>query len=224
MKKLILALSILLGAVFVLIFGLGIIMAFRYFNVPVYTMSQQPSAYPNFTMTILTLGSQTYVSDYTEFRLQASSSSYSMRIGRTNDGFDIYRVPGQDPKDYLVTSGDMMPNFIFRNSQLPPFDPQQAGIDEIQFRGSANPQLRSSHDPALIAEVLQSLQQPWQPNPAGGQSSITTTLYLASSQLRGLQYILYAARDAQGNIYLENFNDPGYHVPAGSLLTQWIQP
>jgi hypothetical protein len=219
-KKSALTAALIFSAAVLCVFA-GIYLFIRYLTVPVYNFSQQPSSYPNFMMSILEEGSRSYVSDFSEFALEAEGSFRWNRIGKTSDGMDIYSVSSQSGQDYIYMTGFMMPHTVFRVAQLPPFDPVSVGIDQITFlNGQVTP---VTQDPQIIAEVLASLQQPGQLQPS---SSLVTDGYikLSSSQLKGLIYRVYVTIDPSGKVYFSQLYSPETLIPAGPLFTQWVTP
>ncbi len=203
-------------------------------SVPLFTMQQTDSTHVGYRRTTLTSGSTVYESDYSEAPLLSVNTAASQIVGELDNGdgaekAELYAIPNQDPKNYVILAGDMYPLGIFRNTKTPPFDWRTAKFKQIEFAAQEGPAAhKRSSDPALIQEVLQVLKGGGKAttipvNSAASQKNFTG-LYLWSDQLPGMIYCPHVYFDTSGQIYLGfwNPNSPEWSV-AGPLFSAWVK-
>jgi hypothetical protein len=211
-------------------------------SLPVYTAEQVDSTHPGYRRTTVTSGTNVYVRDYDEQRLQLQNFDPTNAIGRTPyGGANIYSISGQPPTAYIaVDDGSEMPAYeVFRNSHWPPFDWRHAKFQAMEYTGIIG---RTEHkrttDPALIEDVVHTLREgtPVSSPPLVVVSGTISNLYgvlLVSDQLPGLVFSPFVYKDPAGPAYLvdgivaenagPNQSIQARWIPASPLFTQWLQ-
>lgn len=204
----------------------GYILFLRPSTLPVYHMEQKAPDGSSFPATTLTLGDQVYISDKTEVPLEilATWVGAHRMIGRTEDGMDVYAIPQQDPRNYIMLTTLMFPRMIFRNTHLPPIQLSSFPFDELQWvhPQSAMTSMSKTRESAIIKEVTTSLVRR-EGSTKVGEAIPSTKIYLTSGQLPGLAYTISAYATIDGKVFLvEGFN-PEEWIPAGPNFTNWFQ-
>ncbi len=191
---------------------------------PVYTFTQSPSALADYMTSTLTSGSTVYKNDVPEFSLIMGNTFLTRIIGKTEGDQFLYAFPGQDPPDYAMLTGFMMPATIFRNSQRPPFDWRRASFKEIHLSTDAvHTKKRITRDPRVIAEVVAAMKGAFGSSHAF-QVDVSDTLFMASDQLpQGLVYCAKMYIDPSGQVYLAENALSNDWFPAGQLFSAWTK-
>ncbi|NLG50013.1 MAG: hypothetical protein GX552_07885 [Chloroflexi bacterium] len=192
-------------------------------SMPVYSMAQEPLPDGQGVMETLTLDGARYVHSLSEFALEPIRRG--SQVGKTADGMRVH-VPagGNADGDYLILTGFMFPDVVYRRADAPVFDPQEVGISELRMMvndGRFSRQ-QTSQDPALIAEVLARLDEP------GALTAATETfdsyrLELFSPQAPGVYYFVYVMVAPDGRVFLAERSSPEEWFVAGESLTQWVR-
>jgi len=221
-KHLLLAIGI---AITLLITGMGAVagaLIWRERSLPVYTMAQEYSPDGQVVTGTLTLGGVCYVNSMAEFPLYPLGRGG--QVGRTADGMRVHALAGAGAnRDYLILTGFMFPDILYRRDDVPAFDPQRAPIGELRLFANVGrgPVLHSTQDPALIGELLACLRDPG-PLTAASEPYDMFQLQLLSAQAPGIYYLLYAALAPDGRVYLAERAAPEQWITAGDALAQWV--
>jgi hypothetical protein len=204
----------------------GYIIFLRPLTLPVYQLGQSPENGINSGAMTLAIGNQFYISGASEFALEMTNppGNKSAMIGRTQDGMEVYPVPGQDPDSYLMLTTLMFPDTIFRNANIPPIQLASFPVDEVQLLENQMPNapVYSTSEDAIRSEVVGRLLQR-QGITKNAAPLRTVFLRLVSRQLPGLGYLVYAAETSGGSVFLADKLAPDDWIPAGEAFTNWYQ-
>lgn len=200
-------------------------------NLPVFTMREEISADGRFGISYLTSNGVEYVHGLTEFALEEAVGQpygwhWSNQIGITPEDMRISSVPGNS--DYIVLSGFMFPETIYRKTSVPPIDLASFQCTAVELRfdvsgGTQRGQVRSASttDPQILADITTALlaEDARQPLPAGVTGGV---IHLLSPDLPGLQYLAYVTPGLQNEVYLSTAHDSAAGSPAGEAFTNWF--
>jgi hypothetical protein len=189
-------------------------------NAPVYALQQRLSSDGRFMETFLTNGDIRYIQTSLEFALAPDGSHLFRRLIGKQDAQKVYEVPGND--GYVVLSGFMFPDTVFRNESAAPIDFATIQLREIIVFGDqpGSSSSRNTQDEAVLGELLQQLQKEAAPLP--GKPLNTSQIRLYSNDLPGLYFFLYITTFPDGSVYFSFPTDMEQGIPAGPIFTQWI--
>lgn len=207
------------------VLGAGYVLFLRPRTLPVYHFEQKMSNHGEFMATTLSLGDTMYISDITEFPLEMKAAwvGKNRMIGRTQNGMDIYAIPDQDTRNYIMLTTEMFPLEIFRNANLAPIQLSSFDVDEIQIIAPQNiPSSRNkTREPVIIQEVVDTLVRR-DGMIKGGQAVRGANLHLNSDHLPGLGYAVSVIVDEQGAVFLMERSASEDWIPAGPEFTSWF--
>lgn len=214
-----------IGLLTVLAIGAAAYIFIRPWLLPVYREGpQHKSERADFMVSTLVIGDQEYESDVSEFALEATASGFRRMIGRTDRGNRVYAVPGVETLDYVILSGFMFPEIIFRNTRLPARDLAELQMNELQILANqgTGPTTHKTNEAAIIEEVVERLT----PDPGTihpDQVQINSyKLMLFSREIPGLDFFANLAVNNTGEVYLSTRLAPDDWIPAGEALTGWV--
>ncbi len=201
------------------ILSAGYILFLRPLTLPVYRLEQKMSDHVDFMATTLTLGEKVYISDYSEVPLEIMANWIGKQrmIGRTQDGMEIYAIPRQDPRNYIMLTTEMFPMMVFRAANITPVELASFPADEIQVQTTG----KKTREPAIIKEVVAALIRR-EGMIQGGQPVQSANIHLVSDRLPGLGYAVYGYVDQDGKVYLAERLAPDDWIPAGPEFTKWF--
>lgn len=205
----------------------GYLFFLRPFTVPVYRFEPGSAAPGEVAAATLFRGDLEYVDDRSSLSLSVVENWFSplALMGRTEEGMRIYAIRGQDSRDYIVMTGEMMPAVVFRNADLPPVDLRTLAIDRAYLlqKPVFQPPRFETADPAIINEVRDTLTLPRDLVLLRLTPHKAAFLRLSSDRLAGLHYTVYAYADEAGMVYLAEFTAPEDWIPAGPAFSAWFQ-
>jgi len=206
---------------FFLVGGYFAIRFYQMGHAPLYSWSQSPSQLGDLMSSTLTNNEAIYVNDLNEYSMEVENSFLYPIIGRTEGEQVLYAIPGQDPGDYIMLTGLMMPQIVFRNSRLPAFDWRKATFREMRLTTDrAATRQKSTTDAAIIEEMLAALQGRFG-NPQRFAADLYDELHLVSDDLPGLIYRARIFIRVPGEVYLAGHVLSNHWYQAGSLLSEW---
>lgn len=226
MRKRHLLLIVGAAAMLWIVVGVGAVVGlliWRERSLPVYSMAQQRSPDGKGVVETLTLNDIVYVHSLSEFALDPIRRG--RQVGKTADGMRVHVPAGEDDSSaYLILTGFMFPDVVYRREDAPVFDPQVLEINELRLSVNRGPLSRppTSQDPALIAEVLARLKEPGALVEAPGPYD-TYHLELLSPQAPGVYYFVYVMVVPDGRVLLAEKASPEDWFVAGESLTQWVR-
>ena len=189
---------------------------------PEYTeVTNITSEKPGYVKHYLVIGNRKYVTDYHESSLEIINNFRGKQVGVTNNRQNVYSIKGQSPEDYLLVTGFMMVETIYRNEQTPIIDFMNTNITEIRTNigGTQSTEEKRTYDQTLISEVIQVLES--KECIAVDDTEISQRLLLLSEHLDGIGYGMYILVDKDKNVYFEEFTQEG-KINAGQLFTDWF--
>lgn len=169
----------------------------------------------------LTWKGHKYVTGDNEINLQPLA--VTDKVADLKNDYKLYRISGQETKDWLAVRGPMLPDKIFRNQKLPPVNFEKLEVSEIQLvltRGTNLP-VEYTRDKGVIEDIRASVSKgTWQK--FTGPAYKFYMLRLVSPELRGLGYTLYAVIDQENKVYLAKTKSLAKGVRAGTEVSRWI--
>ncbi len=191
-----------------------VFLGWRKYTMPVYTLTQRT----------LTFGTLTYVTDVAELPLEPTNQKgWFTQIGKTPDGMTVHAIPQQPDRDYIVMSGEMFPDLVYRREEIAPIALQDLHVTAIELSENMGwvPVLKTTQDAAIIENVYDSLVHP---NPAGNVAGIIYPyhLHLLSEQLPGLAYIVDVAVDNKQTVYVAQRMTPDRWLKVEGAFAEWV--
>lgn len=167
-------------------------------------------------------GDLKYVSGVKEFDLVASS--LGKKIGKTEEGFSIYEITGQNSEDWVVVRGFMFPDVVFRNARIRPVDMRQFGIDEIHIIPSKEPNLPLvvTKDKVLVDSIIRSFEH--EEVTVGSKDNYRSfEIRLLSKDFEGIGFFIYGFLDRQGNVFVAKRVDPESWYKPSKEFESWVR-
>ena len=194
-------------------------------KLPIYTLTQEPSADREFAKSLLKSDDKTFVCDYYEWPLEAIKRDNNI-IGRTEDGGRLYQIIGQDNLDYILFSGseEMSIPLVFRRSDIVPKEIFFIPISKVSFNGVSTGVVDSDNT-SLINEILNRIKENKFITLKTTDKFDSYNLTLYSSDFEGIGYRLYAVITPNKEVFLMDslLDSVDYEViPAGTILSDWI--
>jgi len=194
-------------------------------SLPVYTLTQVPSAHPGYLRTTTSSGTMVYVNDFEEYALRLQDFDPTHAIGRPPFGNSkVCSILGQKPTDYITEDmGSEMPAYeVFRNVQVPPFDWRHAKFQSMRFNMPLGPAAnKRTTDPAVIEDVVRILSEGTPTDIGSVVATNAHEVWMFTDQLPGLMFCPNVYIDKAGAVYLaENISIVDW--PTLKTQARWI--